>query len=138
MRNFIEQFKYQFKNYFDTDSEIAAGDQWNYIKLNLLLTILPVINFCLLFLLFGMISMVPNAAAVLKALKTYHISDILFCAGVFIPPFIILLLSGSYISYIIRCIKSKKFVSPILLFLLILLNFSFYGWLLIVSIKSLV
>ena len=51
MRNFIEQFKYQFKNYFDTDSEIAAGDQWDYIKLNLLLTILPVINFCLLFLL---------------------------------------------------------------------------------------
>lgn len=138
MRSFIEQFRHQFKNYFDTDNEIAAGEQWDYIKFNLLLTFLPVVNFCLLFLLFGMISMVPHAAEVLKFLKNYHISDILFLAGVFIPPLVMLLLAGSYISYIVRCFKSKKFITPILLFLLILLNFSFYGWLFIVSIKSIV
>ena len=118
---FMEQFTYQMQNSLNTTKLPAPDEYKKCLAFTGLLTVMPVIGFIIYLIVTGIIINVGLG----NVFPEYYLETVfLFC--VFFPFIILLALTPSYITHLIRFIKFKQYLWALSISALLIINYTFY------------
>lgn len=134
---FIKQLKYQIKNYFNISDKTNHFEFLDFLGFTALLTVAPFVGFIIFFAVSTILMLLFKYNS-FPPIISYTMTGILFLL-IFWPAILMILLSGSYLSYFIRCLNSsqdnnKFLLQALIILIIILVNFFLYYYLASLSI----
>ena len=125
---FIKQSKYQLQNSFNVKTEFSQFEALNYLGFLAIITISPLIAF-LFWILTTFIMLKLNLTEILSFecfLKINLFELYTFIILIIIPISLFILFSCSYISFLIKCLNSKKLGWFFVIIAILLINIILY------------